>query len=569
MEADFCVYVPQRVLSVAMTTSAPAEPTQRLVRLDAPFTDQKPGTSGLRKSSQQFEQANYLESFVEAVFRTLTGVQGGTLVLGGDGRYGNRRAIDVILRMGAAHGLSKVIVTTGGILSTPAASNLIRQRQAIGGIILSASHNPGGPDGDFGVKVNGANGGPTPASFTDAVFECTKTLEQYSIVDAAAIAIDTPGSHSIGAMQVEVIDGVDDFVALMQQLFDFDRIRELIRSDFPLAFDAMHAVTGPYATRLLEEILGAPAGSVRNGVPLEDFGGGHPDPNLTYAHELAELLLDGEEFRFGAACDGDGDRNMILGQHCFVNPSDSLAVLTANATVAPAYADGLAGVARSMPTSSAVDVVAKELGIDCYETPTGWKFFGNLLDAGKITLCGEESFGTGSNHVREKDGLWAVLFWLQILAERRCSVAEIMAEHWKRFGRHYYSRHDYEAVASDAAHGLFDRLEGMLPGLVGQSFAGRSVSAADNFSYTDPVDGSVTKGQGLRILLEDGSRVMVRLSGTGTKGATIRVYLESYVPSSGDLNQDPQVALADMISAINELAEIKQRTGMDRPTVIT
>ena len=552
-----------------MTTSAPAEPTQRLVRLDAPFTDQKPGTSGLRKSSQQFEQANYLESFVEAVFRTLTGVQGGTLVLGGDGRYGNRRAIDVILRMGAAHGLSKVIVTTGGILSTPAASNLIRQRQAIGGIILSASHNPGGPDGDFGVKVNGANGGPTPASFTDAVFECTKTLEQYSIVDAAAIAIDTPGSHSIGAMQVEVIDGVDDFVALMQQLFDFDRIRELIRSDFPLAFDAMHAVTGPYATRLLEEILGAPAGSVRNGVPLEDFGGGHPDPNLTYAHELAELLLDGEEFRFGAACDGDGDRNMILGQHCFVNPSDSLAVLTANATVAPAYADGLAGVARSMPTSSAVDVVAKELGIDCYETPTGWKFFGNLLDAGKITLCGEESFGTGSNHVREKDGLWAVLFWLQILAERRCSVAEIMAEHWKRFGRHYYSRHDYEAVASDAAHGLFDRLEGMLPGLVGQSFAGRSVSAADNFSYTDPVDGSVTKGQGLRILLDDGSRVMVRLSGTGTKGATIRVYLESYVPSSGDLNQDPQVALADMISAINELAEIKQRTGMDRPTVIT
>ena len=552
-----------------MTTSAPAEPTQRLVRLDAPFTDQKPGTSGLRKSSQQFEQANYLESFVEAVFRTLTGVQGGTLVLGGDGRYGNRRAIDVILRMGAAHGLSKVIVTTGGILSTPAASNLIRQRQAIGGIILSASHNPGGPDGDFGVKVNGANGGPTPASFTDAVFECTKTLEQYSIVDAAAIAIDTPGSHSIGAMQVEVIDGVDDFVALMQQLFDFDRIRELIRSDFPLAFDAMHAVTGPYATRLLEEILGAPAGSVRNGVPLEDFGGGHPDPNLTYAHELAELLLDGEEFRFGAACDGDGDRNMILGQHCFVNPSDSLAVLTANATVAPAYANGLAGVARSMPTSSAVDVVAKELGIDCYETPTGWKFFGNLLDAGKITLCGEESFGTGSNHVREKDGLWAVLFWLQILAERRCSVAEIMEEHWKRFGRHYYSRHDYEAVASDAAHGLFDRLEGMLSGLVGQSFAGRSVSAADNFSYTDPVDGSVTKGQGLRILLEDGSRVMVRLSGTGTKGATIRVYLESYVPSSGDLNQDPQVALADMISAINELAEIKQRTGMDRPTVIT
>ena len=552
-----------------MTTSAPAEPTQLQVRLETSFSDQKPGTSGLRKSSKQFEAPHYLESFVEAVFRILPDVQGGTLVLGGDGRYGNRRAIDVILRMGAAHGLSKVIVTTGGILSTPAASNLIRKRQAIGGIILSASHNPGGPDGDFGVKVNGANGGPTPASFTDAVFECTKTLEQYTIVEAAAVPLEAPGLHSIGAMQVEVIDGVDDFVALMQELFDFERISDLIRSDFPLAFDAMHAVTGPYASRLLEGMLSAPAGSVRNGVPLEDFGGGHPDPNLTYAAELADLLLNGDAYSFGAACDGDGDRNMILGKRCFVNPSDSLAVLTANATVVPAYASGLAGVARSMPTSSAVDVVAKELGIDCYETPTGWKFFGNLLDAGKITLCGEESFGTGSNHIREKDGLWAVLFWLQILAERRCSVAEIMVQHWKRFGRHYYSRHDYEAVASDAAHGLFDRLESMLPDLVGQTFAGRSISGADNFSYSDPVDGSVTKGQGLRILLDDGSRVMVRLSGTGTKGATIRVYLESYVPSTGDLNQDPQMALADMISAINTLAEIKERTGMDRPTVIT
>ena len=552
-----------------MTTSAPAEPTQRQVHLATPFTDQKPGTSGLRKSSRQFEEPHYLESFIEASLRTLPGVQGGTLVLGGDGRYGNRRAIDVILRMGAAHGLSKVIVTTGGILSTPAASNLIRQRQAIGGIILSASHNPGGPNGDFGVKVNGANGGPTPASFTDAVYECTKTLEHYTIVDAAAIPLDAPGLHSIGAMQVEVIDGVDDFVALMQDLFNFEQIRELLRSDFPLAFDAMHAVTGTYATRLFEGLLGAPAGSVRNGTPLEDFGNGHPDPNLTYAHELAELLLEGDDYRFGAACDGDGDRNMILGQRCFVNPSDSLAVLTANATAAPAYANGLAGVARSMPTSAAVDVVAKELGIDCFETPTGWKFFGNLLDAGKITLCGEESFGTGSNHVREKDGLWAVLFWLQILAVRRCSVAEIMGEHWKRFGRHYYSRHDYEAVASDAAHGLYDRLEAMLPSLVGQDFAGRVISTADNFSYTDPVDGSVTKGQGLRILLDDGSRVVVRLSGTGTKGATIRIYLESYVPSSGDLNEDPQVALAEMISAINDLAEIKQRTGMDQPTVIT
>ena len=552
-----------------MTASASAEPAQIFVRLEAPFTDQKPGTSGLRKSSAQFEQPHYLESFVEAVFRTLPGVQGGTLVLGGDGRYGNLRAINVILRMAAAHGLSKVIITTDGILSTPAASNLIRKREAIGGIILSASHNPGGPNGDFGVKVNGANGGPTPGSFTDAVFECTKSLEQYAIVEAPELNLGTPGTHHIGAMEVEVIDGVDDFVALMQQLFDFDQIRGLLRNDFPLAFDAMHAVTGPYAKRVFEDLLGAPAGSVRNGIPLEDFGGGHPDPNLTYAHDLADLLLKGDDYRFGAACDGDGDRNMILGHHCFVNPSDSLAVLTANATLAPAYASGLAGVARSMPTSSAVDVVAKELGIECFETPTGWKFFGNLLDAGRITLCGEESFGTGSNHVREKDGLWAVLFWLQILAVRRCSVADIMSSHWERFGRHYYSRHDYEAVPTDAAHGLYDRLEGLLPGLLGQSFAGRTITGADNFSYTDPVDQSVTQGQGLRILLEDGSRVVVRLSGTGTKGATIRVYLESYVPSSGDLHQDPQIALAEMISSINSLAEIQQRTGMGCPTVIT
>ena len=552
-----------------MTSSTPAEPTQRQVRLDKPFTDQKPGTSGLRKSSKQFEQPNYLESFVEAALRTLPGTDGGTLVVGGDGRYGNVRAIDVILRMAAAHGLSKVIVTTGGILSTPAASHLIRSKKAIGGIILSASHNPGGPDGDFGVKVNGANGGPTPASYTDAVFECTKTLSHYSIVDATPVSLDAPGQHSIGAMSVEVIDGVDDFVALMQQLFNFDEIKALLRNDFPLAFDAMHAVTGPYATRILEGLLGAPAGSVRNGVPLEDFGNGHPDPNLTYAHDLAELLLQGDGFRFGAACDGDGDRNMILGHHCFVNPSDSLAVLTANATLAPAYAKGLAGVARSMPTSAAVDVVAKDLGINCYETPTGWKFFGNLLDAGQITLCGEESFGTGSDHVREKDGLWAVLFWLQILAKRQCSVAEIMADHWKRFGRHYYSRHDYEAVDSTAAHGLYDRLEAMLPSLKGQPFAGGTIRDADNFSYTDPIDNSVTEGQGLRLLLEDGSRVVIRLSGTGTKGATIRVYLESYVPSSGDLNQDPQLALGEMIRAINDLAEIEQRTGMKQPTVIT
>ena len=541
----------------------------RQIALETPFTDQKPGTSGLRKSSRHFATPHYLESFIEAILRTVPGVQGGTLVVGGDGRFGNREAIGVITRMAAAHGVCRIITTSGGILSTPAASNLIRQHQATAGIILSASHNPGGPDGDFGVKVNGANGGPAPESLTDAIYACTQTLDGYSILESAPVDLDAVGEQSVGGLSLQVIDGVDDYIALMQKLFDFDQIKALIQDDFPIAFDAMHAVTGPYATRLLEGLLGAPAGTVRNGKPLEDFGGGHPDPNLTYAHDLAELLMDSDAYRFGAACDGDGDRNMILGNRCFVNPSDSLAVLTANATLAPGYAEGLSGVARSMPTSAAVDVVAKELGIECFETPTGWKFFGNLLDAGRITLCGEESFGTGSNHIREKDGLWAVLFWLQILARKRCSVAEIMADHWKRFGRHYYSRHDYEAIASEKAHGLYARLKGMLPSLVGQDFAGRRISTADDFSYSDPVDGSLTSGQGLRILLDDGSRVVFRLSGTGTQGATLRLYLESYVPSSGDLSQDPQAALADLITAADALAEIKTRTGMDRPTVIT
>ena len=540
------------------------------IALARPFSDQKPGTSGLRKSSRQFQAPHYLESFIEASLRVLPGVAGGTLVVGGDGRYGNRQAIAVIARMAAAHGVARLITTTGGILSTPAASHLIRQHGAVGGVILSASHNPGGPDGDFGVKINGANGGPTPESITDAIYAATQTLDGYRICEGGSDPdLSTPGRSSIGDLQVDVIDGVDDYVALMQRLFDFDQIGDLLRGDFPMAFDAMHAVTGPYASRIFEEILGAPAGTVRNGIPLEDFGGGHPDPNLTYAHDLAELLLGSDAYRFGAACDGDGDRNMVLGTRCFVNPSDSLAVLTANATLAPGYGDGLAGVARSMPTSAAADVVAKDLGLPCFETPTGWKFFGNLLDAGRITLCGEESFGTGSDHIREKDGLWAVLFWLQILARRREPVSQIMAEHWARFGRHYYSRHDYEAIASEAAHGLYNRVKEMQPGLVGQSFAGRRVATADDFAYTDPVDGSLTSGQGLRLLLDDGSRVVLRLSGTGTQGATLRVYLESYVAPGGNLAQDPQAALGDLIRAIDALAEIKTRTGMDRPTVIT
>lgn len=541
----------------------------RRVALTEPFLDQKPGTSGLRKSSRQFQTPHYLESFIEASLRVVPGIEGGTLVVGGDGRFGNRGAIEVIARMAAAHGVARLITTTGGILSTPAASHLIRSHAAAAGIILSASHNPGGPEGDFGVKVNGANGGPAPESLTNAIHAATLSLDGYLIADATVPSLDAAGQHLLGGMSMDVIDGVDDYVALMQKLFDFDRISQLLRGDFRLAFDAMHAVTGPYASRIFEQLLGAAAGSVRNAIPLEDFGGGHPDPNLTYAHELAELLLQGDNYDFGAACDGDGDRNMILGRACFVNPSDSLAVLTANATVAPGYADGLAGVARSMPTSAAADVVAKQLGIECFETPTGWKFFGNLLDAGRITLCGEESFGTGSNHIREKDGLWAVLFWLQILAVRGEPVRRVMDSHWATYGRHYYSRHDYEAIASDAAHSLYDRVKGMLRSLPGQAFAGRTIHTADDFRYEDPVDNSVSEGQGLRLLLDDGSRVVLRLSGTGTQGATLRVYLESYVPPGGNLHQDPQQALADLIGAIDGLAEIRTRTGMERPTVIT
>ena len=553
-----------------MTLSSPSsELSVQQIKLPEAFQDQKPGTSGLRKSSQQFEQPHYLESFIEAIFQTLPGVQGGTLVVGGDGRYGNRRAIDVITRMAAAHGLSRLVLTTGGILSTPAASNLIRQRQAIGGIILSASHNPGGPNGDFGVKVNGANGGPAPESLTNAIYVCSQQLDGYRIAAGKPLPLDAPAEHQVGELSVEVIDGVDDYLQLMQQLFDFDLISDLLKGSWPMAFDAMHAVTGPYAIKLFEQLLGAPSGTVRNGGCLEDFGGGHPDPNLTYAKELATLLLDGDNYRFGAACDGDGDRNMILGQRCFVNPSDSLAVLTANATLVKGYASGLAGVARSMPTSAAVDVVAKQLGINCFETPTGWKFFGNLLDAGRITLCGEESFGTGSDHIREKDGLWAVLFWLSILAKRQCSVAEVMQQHWSTYGRHYYSRHDYEGVDTDKAHGLYDSLRDRLGNLAGTSFADSNIASADDFAYSDPVDGSLTQKQGLRLLLEDGSRVILRLSGTGTKGATLRLYLERYVATGGNLDQNPQQALAGMIAAADALAGIRTNTGMDAPTVIT
>ncbi len=542
---------------------------RRTVRLSSSFSDQKPGTSGLRKSSLQFEQPHYLETFVQAIFQTLPGLKGGLLVLGGDGRYGNMRAIDLILRMAAANGVSRVITTTNGILSTPAASNLIRIHNAVGGIILSASHNSGGPEGDFGVKINAANGGPASESLTNAIFDASKSILEYEIIDMPPINLENMGKYSIDGMSVDVIDGVEDYVDLMQRIFDFDQIHDLLKSNFSMVFDALNAVTGPYAKRIFEELLFAPYGTVRNGIPLEDFGGCHPDPNLTYAKEIADLLIHGNDYSFGAACDGDGDRNMILGRACFVNPSDSLAVLADNAHLVPAYRDGLVGVARSMPTSAAVDVVAKEKRFSCFETPTGWKFFGNLLDSNLISLCGEESFGTGSNHIREKDGLWAVLFWLQILAAKKTSVAELISKHWLKYGRHFYSRHDYEQVPSDIAVQLYERMESMLPNLQGQKFAHSNIYKADNFSYSDPIDNSLTKGQGIRILLDDGSRVILRLSGTGTQGSTLRVYLEKYSNSSQNISLDPQLELGSLILAIDDLAEIKKRTGFESPTVIT
>jgi phosphoglucomutase len=535
-----------------------------------PFSDQKPGTSGLRKKVPVFQQPHYLENFVQSIFDSLEGYQGQTLVVGGDGRYYNRQAIQIILKMAAANGFGRVLVGRGGILSTPAASCVIRKNRAFGGIILSASHNPGGPHEDFGIKYNISNGGPAPEKVTDAIFAHSKTITEYRILEAGDVDLDKLGTSTLGNLQVEVIDSVADYLELMQSLFDFDRIHQLLTGgQFRMCIDSLHAVTGPYAHAIFEGKLGAPAGTVQNGIPLEDFGGGHPDPNLVYAHDLVEIMFGANAPDFGAASDGDGDRNMILGHHFFVTPSDSLAVLTANAKLVPGYKSGLTGVARSMPTSQAADRVAARLGIECYETPTGWKFFGNLLDAGKATLCGEESFGTGSNHVREKDGLWAVLFWLNILAVRQQSVEQIVKEHWQQYGRNYYSRHDYEAVDSDRAATLMKGLNDQLPTLKGKSFGSYQVEYADDFMYTDPIDGSVSKNQGIRIGFTDGSRVVFRLSGTGTQGATLRLYLESYEPNIARHNLDPQQALGDLIAIAEEIAQVRSYTGMDKPTVIT
>ncbi|SAL58251.1 Phosphoglucomutase [Caballeronia choica] len=534
-----------------------------------PIPGQKPGTSGLRKKVTIFREPSYLENFVQSIFDSLEGSQGQTLVLGGDGRFHNRVAVQTILKMAAAHGFGRVMVGRGGLFSTPAISCVIRKAGAFGGIVLSASHNPGGPDGDFGIKYNVGNGGPAPEKVTDAIYAKTGTIREYRISDAPDVDLDTIGRYAIENMTIDVIDPVADYAALMQDLFDFDAIRALFARGFTMRFDAMSAIGGPYAKTILEGLLSAPAGTVTHGEPLEDFGGHHPDPNPVNAADLIAHMSGAAAPDFGAASDGDADRNMIVGRDFCVAPSDSLAILAANATLAPGYRDGLVGIARSMPTSTAADRVAAALGIRCYETPTGWKFFGNLLDAGMATLCGEESYGTGSNHIREKDGLWAVLFWLNILAANGKTVDTLVREHWARFGRNYYSRHDYEAIDSAAAAALMEHLRAQLPSLAGRDLDGYTVALADDFEYTDPVDGSVSKQQGVRIVFADGSRIVFRLSGTGTEGATLRLYLERYEADLTKHDIPTQTALADLIAIAGRVADIAARTGRTEPTVVT
>ncbi|QFU16750.1 alpha-D-glucose phosphate-specific phosphoglucomutase [Microvirga thermotolerans] len=535
----------------------------------APIEGQKPGTSGLRKKTAVFMKPGYLENYVQAVIEGVGGVEGRTLVVGGDGRFFNDKAIAVILRMLAANGAARAIVGQNGMLSTPAASNLIRKRGAFGGIVLSASHNPGGPEGDFGLKFNIANGGPAPEAITDAIFARTRALTEYRILTEEAPPLSSLGETRLGGMIVEIVDPVKDYVALMETLVDFERIRRLFASGFSLRFDAMHAVTGPYAKAILEGALGAPAGTVVNASPLPDFGGHHPDPNPVHAADLFRLMFSPEAPDMGAASDGDGDRNIVLGRGISVSPSDSLAVLAANIHLAKGYGEGLKGIARSMPTSRAADRVAQKLGVDLFETPTGWKFFGNLLDAGRATICGEESAGTGSDHVREKDGLWAVLLWLDIVAARGQSIAEIVTEHWRTYGRDYYTRHDYEGISTAAGDELMADLRASLETLPGRTFAGLRVSVADDFAYEDPTDGSVTRRQGVRVLFENGARAVFRLSGTGTEGATLRVYLETFEPDPSKHARDPQEVLAGVIAAADAIAGIRQRTGRTAPDVVT
>ncbi len=533
------------------------------------FQDQAPGTSGLRKRVPVFQQRHYVENFVQSIFDALEGFAGSTLVVGGDGRFFNREVIQIVIKMAAANGFGRVLIGQGGLLSTPAASHVIRKHKAFGGIILSASHNPGGPEGDFGIKYNVSNGGPAPEKITDAIFARSKSITQFRTVTAADVDLDHQGVSQIGDMRVEVIDSVADYQHLMQSLFDFDRISALFRSGFRMKFDAMSAVTGPYGVHILQGALGADPASVLNGQPLPDFGGHHPDPNLVHAKVIYDLAMLPDGPDFCAASDGDGDRNLIIGRGQFVTPSDSLALLAANAHLAPGYAKGLAGLARSMPTSAAADRVAHQLGIPLYETPTGWKFFGNLMDAGLVTLCGEESAGTGSNHVREKDGLWAILLWLNILAVRQQSVAEIVRQHWAQFGRNFYARHDYEEVDADGANALIKTLRERLGQFKGKAFGSLQITDADDFAYHDPVDGSNSLRQGLRLLFEDGSRIVYRLSGTGTSGATLRVYLERFTADVSQHGLETQAALADLIALSRDLAQIQHFTQRQAPSVIT
>ena len=535
----------------------------------SPYAGQKPGTSGLRKKVKVFAQPNYAENFIQAVFDVVQPAPGATLVIGGDGRYHNRTVIQQAIRIAAANGYGRVLGGKGGILSTPAASHVIRKYEASGGLILSASHNPGGPDEDFGIKYNIANGGPAPESVTEAVYARTQVIDRWLTVDTEDVDLDTCGSSAVADTIVSIIDPVADYADLMETLFDFGAIRQAVAGGFSMAFDAMSAVTGPYAIEILENRLGFPAGTVRNGTPLPDFGGHHPDPNMVHAKALFDRMFAPDAPDFGAASDGDGDRNLIVGRGRFITPSDSLAMLAANAHLAPGYSAGLKGIARSMPTSAAADRVAEALGVPCFETPTGWKFFGNLLDAGMATICGEESAGTGSDHVREKDGLWAVLLWLNILAVRGISVDQLAREHWAQYGRNYYARHDYEALPTDTADALIAELQGKLATLPGQRFGPLTVAQADSFSYLDPVDGSTSANQGLRVLFEGGSRIVFRLSGTGTEGATLRVYLERYEPAGGDLDRETPAMLADLIAAADAVTGIVRHTGRTAPDVVT
>lgn len=534
-----------------------------------PYPDQKFGTAGLRKKVAVFQQPHYLENLLQSVFDCVPELHGRTLVIGGDGRYHNREAIQSAIAIAVANGVAKVIVGQGGIVSTPAASHLIRLRGAAGGFVFSASHNPAGPDGDFGVKFNIGNGGQAGEAVTDAIHARTKALDRYRIAEGARVDLDRRGSSRIEGTEVEVIDGVADYASLMQELFDFPRMRDWLKRGGRLVFDAMHAVTGPYAQRIFIDQLGAPAGSVINATPLEDFGGGHPDPNLIYASHLVELANGSDAPDLLAASDGDGDRNMILGRSQFISPGDSLAILAAHLHRLPGYREGLKGIARSMPTCRAADKVAAALGIACHETPTGWKFFCNLLDAGQITICGEESFGTGSTHVREKDGLWAVLAWLNVLAATGQSVQQLAQAHWSRYGRHYYARHDYDELPTAAAQSVIDALRERFAGLPGQRFGNYTVSAADEFGYLDPVDGSQASAQGLRIVFGEAARIILRLSGTGTKGATLRVYFERYEQAEALLSMSTTEALAPLVALADKLLQLPELTGRKGPDVVT